>query len=108
METLKKIGLVLLLLDFAALTAWAAFTGSGGEQVATLFTNPWGIQISVDLCIAASFAMRWMWKDAKLRGINPLPWVLAVIPTGSLAILAYAVRRSFVDAPSHEERLATA
>ncbi len=108
METLKKIGLVLLLLDFAALTAWAAFTGSSAEQVATLFTNPWGIQIAVDLCIAASFAMRWMWKDAKLRGINPLPWVLAVIPTGSLAILAYAVRRSFVDAPAHEERLATA
>ncbi|MCA9606213.1 MAG: hypothetical protein KC619_11490 [Myxococcales bacterium] len=108
METLKKIGLVLLLLDFAALTAWAAVTGSSSEQLEALLTNPWGIQISIDLCIAASFAMRWMWKDAKLRGINPLPWVLAVVPTGSLAILAYAVRRGFTDAPARQKRLATA
>ncbi|MCB9596466.1 MAG: DUF2834 domain-containing protein [Sandaracinaceae bacterium] len=105
---LKKIGLVVLLLDFTALTAWAAVTGSSSEQMAELFANPWGVQISVDLCIAASFAMRWMWKDAKTRGINPLPWVLAVIPTGSLAILAYAVRRSFTEAPETAKRLATA
>ena len=100
MNTLKKIGLTLLLLDFAALTAWALFTGSTPELMTQLFSNPWGIQIAIDLCIAASFGIAWMWKDAKARGINPLPWALAVIPTGSLALLAYAVRRSFEDAPA--------
>ncbi len=102
MATLKKIGLVLLLLDFTALTAWAAVTGSTGEQLAQLFTNPWGIQIAVDLCIAATFGIQWLWRDAKSRGIEPLPWALAVVPTGSLALLAYAVRRTFADAEQRE------
>ena len=95
MNTLKKIGLTLLLLDFAALTAWALFTGSTPQLMTQLASNPWGIQIAVDLAIAACFGIAWMWKDAKARGITPLPWALAVIPTGSLALLAYAVRRSF-------------
>jgi hypothetical protein len=103
METLKKIGLVLLFLDFAALTVWAAVSGSSAAQMEQLFTNPWGIQIAVDLCIAASFGIRWMWRDAKAHGINPVPWALAVIPTGSLALLAYAIRRSFLsEAPGRE------
>ena len=95
MEKLKKIGLVLVLLDFTALTAWALFTGSLGQTLTQIGSSPWMIQISVDLCIAASFGTAWMWRDAKERGINPLPWALAVVPTGSLALLAYAVRRSF-------------
>lgn len=107
MTTLKKIGLTLLLLDFGALTAWALFTGSTSELLGQLLTNPWGIQIAADLCIAASFGIAWMWQDARKRGIHPLPWALAVIPTGSLALLVYAVRRSFADAPA-EERLAAA
>jgi len=108
METLKKIGLALVLLDFTALTAWAVFTGSSPEMFNQILENPWMIQISVDLCIAATFGIAWMWRDAKERGINPLPWALAVVPTGSLALLAYAVRRSFADAPAEKKRLATA
>ena len=108
METLKKIGIALVLLDFAALTAWAAYAGTTAAQLEALFTNPWGIQIAVDLCIAATFGIRWMWRDAKERGISPLPWALAVIPTGSLALLAYAVRRSFAEAPARRARLAAA
>lgn len=107
MNTWKKIGLTLLLLDFAALTAWALFTGSTPELLTELLTNPWGIQTGVDLAISASFGIAWMWRDAKARGINPLPWALAVIPTGSLALLVYAVRRSFADEPA-DERFATA
>ncbi|MBX3269598.1 MAG: DUF2834 domain-containing protein [Sandaracinaceae bacterium] len=108
MKMLEKIGLAVVLLSFVALTAWAAYAGSSAEQLEALFTNPWGIQISVDLCIAATFAIRWMWRDAKERGIAPLPWALAVIPTGSLALLAYAVRRRFAPTPAARARLATA
>ncbi len=100
METLKKIGIVLVLLDFTALTAWALFTGSSPELFAQIWDNPWAVQISVDLCIAAMFGIAWVWRDAKERGINPLPWALAVLPLGSLALLAYAMRRSFAEAPS--------
>ena len=100
METLKKIGLVLVLLDFTALTAWALFTGSTPEMFAQIWNNPWALQITLDLCIAATFGIAWMWRDAKEHGINPLPWALAVVPTGSLALLAYAVRRSFAPAPA--------
>jgi len=108
MQTLKKIGLVIALLDFTALTAWALFTGSTPELFMQILDNPWALQITVDLCIAASFGIAWMWKDAKAHGINPLPWALAVVPTGSLALLAYAVRRSFAPSPVHRRVAATA
>jgi len=108
MQTLKKIGLVLLFLDFMALTVWAAVTGSDAAHMAELWTNPWAIQIFCDLCIAATFGIAWMWKDAKKRGINPLPYALAVIPTGSIALLVYMLRRELVTEPEARERLATA
>jgi len=108
MQTLKKLGLVFLFLDFMALTVWAAVTGSDAAHLAELTTNPWAIQIFCDLCVAASFGIAWMWQDAKKRGINPLPYAIAVIPTGSIALLVYLLRRELATAPEARERLAAA
>lgn len=71
------------------------------------FANPWSVQVTADLIIAGTFGILWMWRDAKEREINPLPWAIATILTGSLALLAYAVRRSFAEVPSAQTRLAT-
>ena len=103
----KKIGITLLFLDFGALTAYAMFT----EPVTQLLTNHttsfWGAQVFLDLCIACCFGGVWLWRDAKKLGINPLPYVLAIPFTGSLALLVYAIRRpSEAAAPSR--RLAQA
>ncbi|MHC4393619.1 MAG: DUF2834 domain-containing protein, partial [Planctomycetota bacterium] len=32
------------------------------------------LQILVDLCIAMGLFVTWMWRDAKKRGKNPLPY----------------------------------
>lgn len=90
---IKQIGLALVLLDFAALTVYALVSEPPTAFFDAVRANWWGIQLSVDLCIALTFGGVWLWRDAKARGINPLPWVLALPLTGSLALLAYALRR---------------
>src|SRR6476659_3316511 len=90
----KRIVLAILLLIFGAFTAWvavsdsivAALVGSGPGQL-------WHIQTAIDLTIALGFGGAWLWRDAKSRGMSPLPWVIALPLTGSLALLAYVVLR---------------
>lgn len=55
----------------------------------------------MDLCVAVGFAV-WLWRDARARGIDPLPWVLALPLTGSLALLVGALRRP--SEPSRADR----
>ena len=90
---IKKIAFALVFADFAALTAYAVITEPLSAMWEAVSTNWWSAQIAIDLCLAVGFASVWLWRDAKARGINPLPWLLAVPLTGSLALLAYALRR---------------
>ena len=90
---IKKIVLALVFADFVALTGYAIATEPLSAMVDAITANWWSVQIFVDLCLAASFGCVWLWRDAKARGINPLPWVLAVPLTGSLALMLYALRR---------------
>lgn len=97
-----KILLFVVLADFAAFTAWVVATGGAPGEVAALFSvNPWVIQVFVDLVLALSLVCVWMWNDARSRGVNPLPWVLATACLGSLAPLTYLLLRPrAVDRPA--------
>ncbi|MEM9195417.1 MAG: hypothetical protein AAGF12_39970 [Myxococcota bacterium] len=88
---LKRLFVFFVLVDLAALTAYAIATVPLAETFAAIGVNAWGAQLGLDLCIALGFGSAWLWQNAKARGVNPLPWVLAVPFTGSLAILVYAV-----------------
>ena len=96
---LKQIGITLVFLDFAALTGYALYQEGliGIWEMAT--SSWWATQITFDLCFAALFGSLWVWRDAKKRGLDPLPYVLAVPFTGSLALLVYAIRRQSAAAP---------
>jgi hypothetical protein len=87
----------------AAVAVFVAFTGFSLWVVATrgyfgFLTlarhDTWALQMLLDLVIACSFAIAWMVQDARKRGITPWPYVAAVIPLGSVGVLAYMIRRA--------------
>jgi hypothetical protein len=90
---IQRILIAFLFLDFAAFTGYVIAKEGLLGFIPNHTTSLWSIQVLLDLCIAAAFGSVWMWRDAKKRGVNPLPWVLAVPFTGSLALLAYAALR---------------
>jgi hypothetical protein len=55
----------------------------------------WALQMLLDLVIACSFAIGWMVRDARGRGIASWPYVVATVFLGSIGVLAYCVRRGF-------------
>lgn len=89
--------------DFVALTIWAMHSMSWdlAAMWAAATSSPIGIQIAIDLVVALCMVMGWMWKDAKLRGMNPIPFVVATLVAGSIAPLFYLVVRR----PLESERL---
>ncbi len=91
----RALVLAFIFLDFVALTVWAAIGGGPlGAVLTWLLANPWGIQGSFDLIISITIASTWVWRDAKARGINPVPYLMVVPALGSIGLLAYLVRRS--------------
>ena len=89
----KQIALAVVLADFVAFTAYAVaqhgYVGLFMHQLA----NTAGLQVLVDLCIALTIVMAWMWQDARRHDINPLPYVLLTLGLGSIGPLAYLVHR---------------
>lgn len=91
---MKKIIPVLVLLAFSILSVELAI--SGWSEGLAAFKSPWALQVALDLCVACWFSAMWMRKDAQRHGINALPFLIALPFLGSIATLAYVVRRSFV------------
>lgn len=89
----KQIAIAVLLADFVALSAYAvAHHGYVGIFTQHL-TNAAGMQVFVDLVIALTFVMAWMWQDARKHDISPLPYVVLTLGLGSIGPLAYLVHR---------------
>ena len=85
--------LALVLLDFAAFTGWAVYNEGLLPAFGFVGEHLWTIQLAVDLVLAIGFAMAWMWRDARRRGVNPMPWMILTALTGSIGWLAYLVVR---------------
>ena len=71
------------MLEFGYLGIWQQGLLNSGTQ-----------QITLDLIIAASFGLGWVKYDAKRQGLNPWPWMVAVLPLGSIAFLGYFAYRA--------------
>lgn len=90
---MRLIGLVVL---FVAFTGYSVFVSAteGYWGFATLaLRERWAMQVLLDLGISISVAWAWLWPDAKQRGISPVPYVVATVPLGSIAVLAYLIHR---------------
>jgi len=89
-----KQGLVALYtVEFIAFTLWAVWTQGWSESWAAVVATPANLQVLFDLITACSIALVFLWMDARRVGINPLPYVVLTAVTGSIGLLAYAVRR---------------
>ncbi len=91
--TQRQLALLPVFLGFTALTAWALFNHGLVGWVPELLSTPIGITAAVDLVIALTIVVVWMWSDARGRGINPVPYLVVTLLTGSIGPLAYLLRR---------------
>jgi hypothetical protein len=55
-------------------------------------SGPWGNQIWVDLLLAASIGWFFAVPAARAAGMNPYPWLVLVVATGSIGFLAMLAR----------------
>lgn len=95
----SKLLIVCVLVPFVAYSGWALANGGGlAEVLAALGANPWGLQVTLDLCIALTLVCIWIWRDARARGRSALPWLVLTVCVGSIAPLVYLLLRP-ADAP---------
>ena len=84
---------IALLGGFAALNVYAITAGDWAGLVDYLGNlGPWGTLGTVDLLIGLSMAVAFMWRDARSKGINPIPYAVLTVLTGSIGVLVYLVR----------------
>ncbi|MGH7899880.1 MAG: DUF2834 domain-containing protein [Candidatus Binatia bacterium] len=96
----KQILLGLVLADFVGFTLYAIYVhGLVGLFEAVLSTTA-GQLAMVDLTIALSLILIWLWQDAGRRGISPIPYVLLTLGLGSVGPLLYLIRVSGNEARS--------
>lgn len=60
--------------------------------------GPWGAQIWCDLLLAAGTATALLLPRARAVGMRPIPWMLAVLASGSIGLLAMTARCLFLEA----------
>ena len=92
-HTMTRALLILTLVAFSALTALALWQHGLWGIFQPLFASTAGLQVFVDLVIALSLFMVWMWHDARRTGRSPWPWIVLTLLTGSFGPLLYLLAR---------------
>src|SRR5688500_14204798 len=78
------------LVGFGALNVYAFAAGGLPGLVDYLGRlGPWGILAPVDLLLALLVGVHWIRRDARTRGVSPLPFLALTLATGSLGLLLY-------------------
>ncbi|MBK8260338.1 MAG: DUF2834 domain-containing protein [Nannocystis sp.] len=89
---------------FAAITALVIFTAytltvmltDGVLGFITLAgSEPWGMQLLLDLLLMLALFAMWAWHDAKARGLPGWPHVVLIMTGGSMGALVYLVHREW-------------
>lgn len=93
---MKKLLPIVALALFSVLSVELFVTA--GLQGVAVFREPMALQVALDLCIAAAFTGAWMHRDARERGISATPFLILLPLLGSIAALAYLVRRNLSSA----------
>ena len=89
----KQIGLLISFVGFLTLNIYVVFQhGYIGFVEATL-ANSATVAVLVDLVIALSLVLMWMWQDARRRGVSPLLHTVLTLFFGSIGPLLYLIQR---------------
>lgn len=93
--TLRKILLWAVFVDFTVFSIWVlAEVGYFGIWQAGI-SSPGAMQLLFDLVVCCLLIVLWLKKDAEQLGMNPYPWIVSILLTGSLAILLYLLVREY-------------
>jgi len=90
---MKRTLLVITLILFGILSAEAVWQHGLLGLFAPVFESLAAAQVFVDLLIALTLVMLWMWQDARAIGRNPWIWIVATLATGSFGPLVYLLTR---------------
>ena len=93
---------LLALAVFVPFTAFSLYVAEkhGALGFLSLLTaGGWSTQVFLDLVISLTVASTVVHRDARVRGMNPWPWMLSMLALGSIGMLAYFVAREFRRAP---------
>lgn len=86
------IGAAALCAAFAGWSLHAILTGGAFGFWVEHTRNAWGVQIWFDLLLAAGCALVFMVPEARQVGMRPLPWVVLVLCSGAIGLLAMLAR----------------
>lgn len=89
----KQIGLFIPFVGFLALNIYVVFQHGYIGFIEAVLVNSATIAVLVDLCIALSLVLIWMWQDARKRGQTPLIHTVVTLFFGSLGPLLYLIQR---------------
>ncbi len=87
--------LVLLATVLVAFTVFSAYVTvqKGYFGFLTLAWNePWGMQILLDLTIALVLLTGPLLEKGRKAGVSAWPWIVGILPLGSISALAFLVR----------------
>lgn len=89
----KQLVVEIILVAFSAFSAYVVYQYGYIGLFEQALTNAATTQVLLDLFIALSIVMLWMWQDAQKHDISPLPYILLTLALGSIGPLVYVVRR---------------
>jgi hypothetical protein len=87
--TMQRALLIITLILFGILTGLALAHHGYWGIVAPHFQSFGAGQVLADLCIALTMVLVWMWHDARAKGRNIWPWIVATLFLGSFGPLLY-------------------
>ena len=95
----KQLGAEVILIAFSAFSAYVVYHYGYIGLFEQALANAATVQVFLDLTIALSLVILWMWQDAQKHDIAPLPYILLTLTLGSIGPLVYLVRRLGKEAP---------
>jgi hypothetical protein len=90
---MARIALVVTLIGFGVLTGLALWHHGYWGILEPHFKTFGAAQVFVDLVIALSLFLVWMWRDARASGRSPWPWLALTLAAGSFGPLFYLLFR---------------
>ncbi|MEN8158835.1 MAG: DUF2834 domain-containing protein [Myxococcota bacterium] len=89
----KTLALATVLVAFSALTFYGIEVHGYAGFFEALGSTTAGVTVFVDLVIALSLAIFWMWGDSRERGLPLWPYLALTLAFGSVGPLGYLIHR---------------
>ena len=99
----KQVGLLVTFVGFLALNIYVVFQHGYIGFFDAALANSAAIAVFVDLVIALSLVLIWMWQDARAHGTKPVLQTVVTLLFGSLGPLLYLIQRERQEAQQTDE-----